>query len=358
MKRRDVMKVGAVSAGAAAGLPGCAVPRMMAELSGVEGAQAFNAMIDQQTARIGTPPDLLRHLLAGAVPELLQTPRTPEAAAELAEKDGLFRKMLSTLLVSQGFRDLPPETQLEPAVQERMWSHIDDIGETVFQVGDLLATLDGSKRDRVQQVLRDRPDLPMQISEAIEAQAVAVGLSPKRRVQLRKMMSQASFRLKNGDPLTMIDEYAAKVQRLRERTDTDAKALALAQQLGDKAFWRYQHLLHAQPGPATAAGSGAASGAGGPMVAQSGPPGTTDPSAPGAAPPGPAAPPTPPKPKPGRRMARAGGYMMGIGVIVFGISVLLVDTSDAFLVGGTLGALLIAVGFLVLIIGAIIAATS
>jgi hypothetical protein len=57
-------------------------------------------------------------------------------------------------------------------------------------------------------------------------------------------------------------------------------------------------------------------------------------------------------------MARAGGYMMGIGVIVFGISVLLVDTSDAFLVGGTLGALLIAVGFLVLIIGAIIAATS
>lgn len=348
MKRRDVMKVGAVTAGAAAGMPGCAVPRMMAELSGVEGAQAFNAMIDQQTVRIGTPPDLLRHLLAGAVPELLQTPRTPEAAAELAEKDGLFRKMLSTLLVSQGFRDLPPETQLEPAVQERMWSHIDDIGETVFQVGDLLATLDSSKRGRVQQVLRDRPDLPMQISEAIEAQAVAVGLSPKRRVQLRKMMSQASFRLKNGDPLTMIDEYAAKVQRLKERTDTDAKALALAQQMGDKAFWRYQHLLQQQAGGAPPT-----------MVAQSGPPGTTDPTAPGAMPPpGPATPPGPPKRKPGRKMVRAGGYMMGIGVIVFGVSVLLVDTSEAFLVGGTLGALLIAIGFLVLIIGAIIAATS
>jgi hypothetical protein len=346
MKRRDVMKVSAVTAGAAAGLPGCAVPRMMADLAGIDGARQFNVMLDEQTARM-EGPGLLQRLLATQVPELARVARTPEAAAELDEKDELFRQMLGSLLITQGFRDLPTETQLEPAVQERMWTHMDEIGETVFKVGELLASLDGSQRDKVQQYLRDRPTLPMAMGEALDTQAAAAGISVRRRLQLRKMMTQASFRLRNGDPGAIIDEYAQKVQKVRARTTTDAEALAYAQQLGDKAFWRYQHLLQQQP---DAAGTTGPPG-GGPPIATP-PPG----AGPGVPPPGAAAPPTMPPRKPGRKAMKAGGFMFGIGVLVFGVSLLLVDTSEAFLVGGTIGAIMIAVGLLVLLIGAIIAA--
>jgi hypothetical protein len=58
-------------------------------------------------------------------------------------------------------------------------------------------------------------------------------------------------------------------------------------------------------------------------------------------------------------VVRVGAVMMGIGVVVFGASLLLA-TSDSGLVGGligmTVGAVMFAAGLITLIVGAIIAA--
>jgi hypothetical protein len=328
MKRRDVIKVSAVTAGATLGVPGCAIPRLMASLSGADGAAAFLQRMEG--------PGLLARLMATTAK--VGTSHSPEVTAKLAEQDELFRRMLGTLLVTQGFRDLPPETQLEPAVQERMWSHMDEIGETVFQVGDMLAALDGRQRDTVQQTLRAQPDLPMMLGQSLDDSAAAAGISAKRRLQLRQMMSQAAFRMRHGDPVSIIDEYVDKVDRVRARGEHDAEALAFAQQLGDRAFWRYQHLLQQQPDPSA------------PPIAAG--PGATPPRAPAPVTP------TKPKSKPGSKGMKVGGYMLGIGIITFGLSALLVDASEAFLVGATVGALLFAIGLLVVLISAIIAATA
>jgi hypothetical protein len=377
------------------------------------------------------------HRLIGADPDRA---RSPAAAAALAEKDELFRRMLGTLLVTQGFRELPVETQLEPAVQERMWGHLDEIGATVFEVGDALAALDEPARKDVRTKLGKQPDLPMDLGEMIDAQAASAGISSARRMQLRRMMSQSAFRMRHGDPGSIIDEYVGKVERVRESGEAHGDALRLSKQLGERSFWRYQHLLAQAPGagaplpPPGTPGTPPAPPFTPPPVAP--PPVATPPpvavplakpsmaetltrnarsaanrgdcktvealrgrvmsldgayyeanfardpiivacrqgvdrsvrepvpGTPGAqlAPP-PGMEPPPPKRKPGHRGMRAGGYLLGIGVLTFGVSAAIISGSGdgAFAIGAlglTAGALLFAIGLITLLISAIIAATA
>jgi hypothetical protein len=152
-------------------------------------------------------------------------------------------------------------------------------------------------------------------------------------------MKQATFRLRTETPGALIDEYTDKVQRLRGEDGKSALALALAQKFGEKQFWRYQQHL-AQTADREVPGQA-------PMTN----------SAPGATPPRPPSPAA--APKPGSGAVTAGAYMMGIGAVDFGLGSLIVSsTSGALgaiaLVGGiTVGALLVAIGFIVLIVGAL-----
>jgi hypothetical protein len=249
MKRRDVMKLGALAVGAGVGAPGCAVPRMLGTLKGEDGAAAFNAMLDEQLGKLDKP-GLLHRLVSAEVGR----PLSAEAQAKIDEKDVMFRSMLGTLMITQGFRDLPAETQAEPAVQARMWKHLDQIGSMPFAVSEMLASLDETQRSQIQHTLRKRPDLPMAIGEALDAKSGQAGLSQSRRMQLRSMMSQTSFRLRHSDPASVIDEYVTKVERLRARDERDAQVLDAATKVGERDFWQTQHLLAGDPGgPATAA---------------------------------------------------------------------------------------------------------
>lgn len=335
MKRRDVMKLGAAAAGAGL-MPGCAAPRLLESLSGSSGAAEFGAVLDQQLAALSQPGFLQRIMaLEGAAP------RSPETEAKIAEKDALFRRLLGSLLVTQGFRELSPETQLEPAVQDRMWSHMDEVGETVFEVSDMLAALDDRQRAQVQKILRDRPDLPMALGEAIDTRAAGAGISMRRRHQLRKMMSQSGFRLRTSDVGTVIDEYVRKVEKVRSRDDHDATTLEMAKQLGERSFWRHQALLAAQAtAPSTAPATSTAA------------PGAT----PSNAPPAPSA--LAPRRKPGQRGLSAGAYLLGIGVVTGGVSLALTEAAEGFVVGVTVGAILVAVGLIVLLVSAIIYANA
>src|SRR5258706_5986844 len=105
----------------------------------------------------------------------------PEVERAVAASDDAFRRMLRTLVITQGFRDLSVETQLESAVQTRMASHMDEIDATVFEVADRLAAIDAGHHARVQNALRDQPDLAMQIGEAGGAHPAAARASRPRR---------------------------------------------------------------------------------------------------------------------------------------------------------------------------------
>lgn len=248
MKRRDVMKLGAVAAGAGIGVPGCAVPKMVSTMKGPEGAAAFNAMLDQQLAKL-EGPGLVHRLVEGYT----KKKATPEQREKLAEKDAQFRRMLSTVLITQAFRELPPETQIEPAVQQRMWSHYEQIGSLVYEVSDLLASLEPHQRTKIKTTLEKNPDLPMDLGQALDDRAARAGISMTRRLQMRKMISQTAFRFKNGQASSVIEEYVGKVEKLRPTDERNAAALDVATKVGERGFWRNVQRLADGAGPGSAA---------------------------------------------------------------------------------------------------------
>ena len=83
----------------------------------------------------------------------------------------------------------------------------------------------------------------MDLAEELDTRAAAIGVTTARRRQLRQIMSQATFRMRTESPGALIDEYTAKVERLRGEDGNSALALALAQKVGERQFWRYQQHL-------------------------------------------------------------------------------------------------------------------
>lgn len=421
MNRRDVIKAGAIAtAGALAPAAGCVtIQRTLGSLSGADGAAEFNKILDEQLAALAKPG-----LLQKLVVKHRKRPLSAKADAAIAEQDAMFRKMLSTLLVSQGFRDLPPETQVEPAVQDRMWTHIDQIGSSVFEISNMLSSLDPTTRATVRTKLKEDPELPMSIGEALHDSATKAGMSTRRKGQLRAMMSQSQFRLQHADPSTVIDEYVTKVERHRASNERDGDALDLARQIGEREFWRYEHLLgFAQdgggaPGNIPPAPGPAPAPTPAPVAPVSPPTEGGDPVArtlyqsairaaragrcqdvailgnkvrdvdpafytqvfsvnaeivncnPNSAPSMVQQPPPPPPlagpqyvdpnaPKPGERGIRAGGYMLGIGLI-FGLVGALLVSAEVFagVFALTIAVVLFGIGLIVLLISALIKATA
>ena len=156
---------------------------------------------------------------------------------------------------------------MHPGLQDRMRHHKGEFEQTVVDVTDLLAKLDDGQKKKVQNHLRKEPDLGMKIAEAIDNEAAIAGVSNQRRLQLRSMMMQASFRLKNTSPGVVIDEYVDKARRLGAESGQQTEmALRLAGRAGSDSFWQHHAAgLGAQAGPNAVAppagggGGGAAS---------------------------------------------------------------------------------------------------
>lgn len=339
MKRRDVLKAGAAGAATVAvagtgglGATGCATVQHVDPATSDRAARGFLVQLDKQL-RLADHGRLVEGFVAAAKPG----PRTPEKQAQIDRSDGLMRRVMRTLFITQSFRDLDPEVQLHPAVQERLESHMEEIDTTVFELSDFLAGQTPEQRARLRDTLRQQPDTAMQIGEELDRHAAAVGVSPERRKQLRSMMSQATFRMRTEAPGAIIDEYTAKVERLRGQDGSSALALSLSEKMGQRAFWRYQQYLTQSSAPGTTAAD--------PSMAASNPGASTPTGAQRR------------KSSSGKRAMRGGAYMMGIGVIVFGLSALLVNAATGFVVGMTVGALLVSIGFVTLIVGAIMDAS-
>lgn len=341
MERRDVLKVGALGAAATAVGSGCAtVPHAdTAPAGGPDGGPSgglssdeFLSLLDRQLGYIGHA-----RFVDEFVTQASGRVRAPAVQQTVSESDDAFRRMLRTLVITQGFRDLSVETQVEPAVQTRMASHMDEVDATVFDVAERLAAIDAAQHARVQRALRDQPDLAMRIGEAVDAHAAAAGLSGARRRQLRMMMMQTAFRLKHEAPGTLIGAYTQKVTRMRQEGERSALALAVSERIGRQAFWAYQKRVAQAPGAS-------------PPQAQ---------PVPGAPAPGTL---PPPQAAPSHRytVLKVGGAMMGVGVVTFGVSALILSAggSDGFLIGITVGSILFGLGLLFLIVGAIIAAAA
>jgi hypothetical protein len=402
MKRREALKLGAVMAGVGV-LPNCAVPKPVSEMSGSTGPGEFNAMLDEQLGNLEKPGLLDKLVTARTKREL-----TPEQRARIAEKDAMFRRVLGTVLVTQAFRELPEATRNEQSVQARMWSHFDQIGSSIYELGEMMAALTPDERSRLSTTLKGDSDVAMELGEALDGHAARAGISKARRKSLKKMMAQTAFRLKSGHATTVIDEYVAKVERLSATDERHAQALEMGAQLNEKAFWKQQQRLAQDPpgSPTTPPVTGAPPARPVPVPQQTQVETLTqsariasrrgdcrsidvlgkrvfelDPTyyntifkvdpeilactqgfdREAAPPPGRPIPPAwqaqpmTTRRHPGTTGLKVGGYMLGVGFGVLLVAALIAESAEgAALVGLTVGVLMIGIGLVVLLISAII----
>ena len=321
MKRRELLKFSAgIAAGAALGTAGCAMPgvRQVGDRLVPEDIDAFLGGWDSHLAEIGQSK-----FVEGFAAGYHGRPLSADQLQDLEPSETLCRRMLHTLVLTQSFRDLSEDSQRHPEVQKRMLDNAQEINDTVFAVSTHLEGMDASQRKAIQEALLRRPDLAMEIAETFDGAAARAGMTGRRRVQLRSMMTQTSFRLSKADPGTVIDECVGKVKRVSEPRRAEMLSSLTAAQAGNEAFFRSgQSDYGTTPtGPTPAAAPDTSADL--PLWRR----------------------------QPGGGAIHSGLYMMGIGAVTFGISALIVKAGTFGLVYGmTAGALLFAIGLITLIV--------
>jgi hypothetical protein len=230
--------------------------------------------------------------------------------------DTLGRKALKTMYMTAMFSDLPELAQQHPGMQSRLRKTLPIMDEAANGMTDWLASRSPEELARVQAALRDRQHPTMQVVEAIDEQAARVGVSRRRRLQVRAIATQADWRLRNQDPALLVQETLERVRRV-SATDVKREAAEdlLAARAGEAIFWQEQ-LATAPIG-------------GGPG---------TDPDSTRA--------------KPRRSTAESGARLMGIGILTFGLGAAATAAGAFPLVFvATAGAILFVIGLVMLLVG-------
>lgn len=318
MERRDILKLGlSLGAGAAVtGTTGCAPALPLTKRTGNDEQEAWAWIdsIDKQVARIDEAHFVEQFASAASRQAVDDIARDHLNPSEIR-----FRDMLKTLIITQSFRELPEEVQRHPLVQSRLARDIDSIDASVRTTADHLESLGEAERESIRTALMENPDLVMDLCETLDVEAGKAGMSANRRMQLRSMMTQTSFRLKSASPSVVIDEQVSKVRRAEATHRNQFLASQMATEAGNESFWRQrEQSAHLNAAPEA-----------GPV----------------------------PEPRrvPGQGAMKSGAWMMGIGAVTFGISAILTsEASFGFVFGMTAGAVLFAIGFFTLIFGALL----
>jgi hypothetical protein len=242
----------------------------------------------------------------------------PEYRGDREFADSLCRKSLRTLYMTAMFSDLPAEGQLHPGMQDRIYAVMPEMDEATSGMEAFLESRSAEELDRLRKALRTSANPAMQIFEAIDTEAARCGVSERRRLQTRWMMTDANFRLRNQPPALVIHQSLDKVRKAAETDITrEARADLITGRVAERLFWEEQNRQE----PAAK--------------------GSDDKSAPDS----------PPRSKRQRRISR-GAKLMGIGVLLGGIAAIgIAADASAFLFVATVGAVFIIIGLITLLVG-------
>lgn len=391
MNRRDMLKGSAGGAGAAGvGLLGQGCGHQLSDAAAFVGDPATpsialpdQAVIDNVLRKMDSrlawidrqelPPEL--------VPRRSTAP-TPAAQASAEKHDLLFRQSVRTLYLTGRFMDLPDEIKTHPEVQARVMAAQPEMDDAVLGTTELLESLTPEDHRNIQATLRAHPHLGEQVAALLEIPAKEDGIPFKRRMGLRTATLQMTERMAAQSPAFTIDPQIQRVRRLNARPHReDGAARIMAARMGEEAFWQHQQRLAdlssawarrlAQSSPA---GTGARNPVGStvpPYPVPSGarpqgaaaPAGPSRPASPTTAPPGLS---PPPPNTTGNQVLSRGGAIMGFGLASVGVGLLFAGLNAAFsteaflwpalIFGITVGPILLIVGFVVVIVGAIMSA--
>ena len=226
MKRRDFLIGGAGAL--AAGITGCA---------------GINQVIAPNWPNV-TPLEMDRFLtgLDGSMNHITENPESGRFLSELQqkpmrEKDAqLFRQSMRSLLLVGNFGDLSVAGQVHPGVQKRLHYSAPEMDVAVSGTTDHMKSLSPTARVDIQAALRKDATLGDRVLETIDLEAVAVGASNRRRMQLHVMGKHIIERLKHSSDM-FINEYVRKCEKLTAVSGSVAETQRfMAARMGKAAF--------------------------------------------------------------------------------------------------------------------------
>jgi len=245
MERREFMNVGAAGASAFMILGGAAWAT--APTSPGDGARTTAVPdMDQYLARMDSGLD--------SIASWSPSSACPEFAGDRQGADELGRKALKTLYVTAMFADLPESARRHPGVQERVLKALPEMDEATSSVADYLGSRTPEQLERAQRALRDSRNPAMEMLESLDEQAARAGVSTSRRIQTRRIMTEAAWRLRNQPPALVIRETLDKVDKVSASdVSLEARRDLVAARAGEKLFWNQQQ-RQAGVGPGGSAG--------------------------------------------------------------------------------------------------------
>ncbi|MCB9594341.1 MAG: hypothetical protein H6719_16540 [Sandaracinaceae bacterium] len=292
--------------------------------------------------------------LLGRLERGLEALRSSSTSGEASSDDAfgeLIRLGVQALTVADVARSIPPDVAVPRPLAEAVIRELPTLDRCVMTYSTLIAGAPRETRRNIDRRVREEPDLVMRIAEHIDARAAEHEISHESRLRLRQITTNVNRRMQRQSVGALADETVAKVERVvavrggslsfARRARTDALVSAIWQQVDG--------------GPP---GGGAASALTVP----------TPPSTPtarlGRLQPGPVV--TDGAPSGGElrfdydngdTFMIAGGVMLGVGPVVFGLAALIGFLGFASpwgaIIGATPGGVLVIVGIVHLVIGAL-----
>ena len=250
--------------------------------------------------------------------------------AALAEQEDFMQRSVRSLYVSGIFLDLPEQARPHAGLQQRVIQTMPDMDSSVRDSYAILASLGDEQHAQVRDVLHRQPDLGMRVAEVLDARAGELGISRKRRMQLRSAAVEISTRMRRQHPATVVQEYLAKTEKVYERHGESELRRQVTARAAEQLFWT--RVAQSDPAPYLPASVPAS-------------------SSPGAV--------QTPQPEPGSRALRASAWMFGIGLVSAMTGLIIVKAGafpGVFVI--TLGVLLLLAAFITVIVGIIIRAAS
>ncbi|MDP2314388.1 MAG: hypothetical protein Q8P41_15915 [Pseudomonadota bacterium] len=198
MNRRELLKVGLAGIGA-----GLALDAEAAE------GETVPAAITRLRRRLTRTETLDLDFLS--VP-----PNAPPEALERASIDAtLIRSSMRALLVTGAVLDLGEEGRAHPDTQRLVAELGPELDHAVEGSFLRLAALPDADRRRVQAALRERPEVAEEVAIELEHLAGKGGASTARRLHLRSLLQQVTWRLTH-QPLALVLGEAVEKTRAQE----------------------------------------------------------------------------------------------------------------------------------------------
>jgi len=275
---------------------------------------------------------------------------TAEERAAQERQGRLFRQSLRTLYLTGRFLDLSSDLQTSPHVQARVAAAQPEMDEAVLGMTAMLESLGPEDHRRIQDTLKRNPDIGERLAAMLDETAKEDGIPFQRRMSLRTSTLQLAAKMTAQSPALTVDPYVRRVRRIEARPHSPTEhERVLASRVGEEAFWEHQRKLADLQKRWSQ------------KLAQAGSPSPTAPKAPAATPA-----PAPPPQSRGSSVIGTGGKIMGFGAGSVAVGLICAGLvhlgADAFLwpalfFGVTLGPILLVIGLIIVIVGAIMKAT-